>query len=177
MLLTNWLAKKDGYGGLALPNEFADGNVRLYGNLYGHPDFQDGEYVQTAAIVDYDGVKVHTVSGCEFILVNESQQYLNFLKASERGAMVVKNWSIENGKLVGVTLNGETLKGRVINQSFKYNICTLSDGKRLYVDWLAKDPNFSLKPGPDDLLLFCIEKCMPDIFCKHYALFREKGCC
>ncbi|MBQ8042539.1 MAG: hypothetical protein IJ272_00100 [Clostridia bacterium] len=176
MLITNWLAKKDGHEGLALPHEIANGNVRIYGNVYGHPDFDDGEYVQTAFVTNFDGVQIRTASDCEFTLIDESPQYLNYIKAVERGAMIVKNWSVVNGKLVGRALDFTVVEGKVIAQSFRHNICTLEDGQRIFVDWLAKDPNFNPEVGYDEFLVFCTERCMPDIFCKHYGLFKGGNC-
>lgn len=176
MVITNWLAKKDGQGGLAFPSEFESGDVRIYGNVFLNPNFPNGEYVQTANIVSYRGGKVITSTGSEYTLLKEAQQYFNFLKATERGHLILKNWQVCDGKLVGVSVDGSRVEGVVIGQSFKSNVCKLKDGRTLFVDWLSMADSFMIKPIHEDLLLFCTEKCMPDIFCKHYNLFREKNC-
>lgn len=174
MILMNWLAKKDGNGGLAFPHELENGNVRLYGEVYGNPEFEEGEFVKTSIVVQYDGVLAKTKSGNEYILIQEAPQYLNFLKAKERECIIVKNWSVDNGKIVGTTLTGQKIEGKVATQNTRTNICTLADGTKIFVDWLSRDPMYNPQPGSYKFWVFCIENCMPDIFCEHYHLFRSK---
>lgn len=173
MLLMNWLAKKDGHGGLALPSEFADGNVRIYGEIYNSPNFIEGEYVQTSIVTSYNNGGVRTISGNEYTLIQEALQYMNFLKAVDDGIIILKNWSVLNGKIVGTTLNGQIIQGKIIQQNISNNICTLNDGRKLFVDWLSKDPNFVPKNLHSKFLVFGTENCMPDIFCEHYNLFKS----
>lgn len=171
-LITNWLAKKDGNGGLAFPSEFANGNVRIYGNVYGHPEFDDGEFVRTAIVVSYSQNRIKTASGNEYVLVKELSHYLSYLKAIEHGETIVKNWSVKKGKIVGITLDSTPIQGRIVAQSFTPNVCELEDGRKLFVDWLSRDPKYNPKLEYGEFLTFCLERCMPDVFCKHYKLFK-----
>lgn len=175
MLITNWLAKKDGIGGLAFKDEIASGNVRIFGNVYGNPNFADGEYVRTGKVKSFDGEKVVLYTGEEYTLLKEEPQYLNYLQASQNGLIVVKNWNAINGLLVGETLDSTKIQGKVISQNFTSNISQLSDGRRLYVDWLSKAPDVAPVPYYADFYVFCVERCMPDIFGKHYPMFRSRG--
>lgn len=171
-LITNWLAKKDGHGGLAFPSEFGDGDVRIYGNVYGHPNFPDGEFVRTSIVISYANGRIQTKAGSEYVLVKETSQYLSYLKAIEHGEIIMKNWSVKNGKLVGQRLDSTIIEGKVVSQSFTPNVCELEDGRKLFVDWLSRDPKYNPKLGHDKFLVFGVEECMPDIFCKHYKLFK-----
>ena len=171
MVITNWLAKAEGCNGLAFPSEFTTKQVRIYGQVYGHPNFEDGEYVQTAVIANYDGVKATTVSGEQYTFLKEHTIYERYLRAISNN-LIVKCWHVENGLLKGVTLEGIPVSGKVVAQSFKKNICTFKDGRRVFVDWLSMATDFIPNRGPDEFLVFGFEKCMPDIFGKHYSMFR-----
>lgn len=171
MYITNWLAKN---GGLVLPSELARGNIRIYGNVYGNPNFPDGEYIQTGVIVSYNDGVVRTASGSEYTLVEKAPQYLNFLQALEKGLIIVKYWGVKNGNIIGKTLDGTTIEGKVISQNFKDNICRLEDGSKLFVDWLSKDPENNPDIRKDELLVFCTEKCMPDIIGRHFGVFKRR---
>lgn len=173
MYLTNWLAKN---GGLAFPSEMARGNVRLYGNVYGHPEFPDGEFVQTATVVSFTNGVARTASGSEYRLGDKAPQYLNYLQAVEKGLMVLKRWGVKDGLLVGIELDGTPVSGRVKSQSFNDNICRLEDGRLLFVDWLSKG-EYAPEIRADELVLFCTEKCMPDIIGKHFGVFKRHNTC
>ena len=174
MVITNWLAKAEGYDGLAFPNEFATKDVQIYGNVYGNPNFADGEYVQTAVVTSYDGVKVTTAANEEYTLIKEAAVYDSFIKATSQGILIIKRWSIDNGMLIGRTPDGTSVAGKIVAQNIRKNICSFKDGRRVFVDWLSKDPDFVLEPGPEELLVFGTERCMPDVFCKHFGMFRKK---
>ena len=173
MLLMNWLAKKDGNGGLALPSEFACGNVRIYGEIYSSSKFCEGEFIETSIVTAYTNGKVYTKSGNEYLLVQENAQYLNFLKATENGIIIVKNWSIENGDIVGVSLDSKIIRGRIVAQNIRNNVCTLKDGRKLFVDWLSRNPYYVPQNLHYKLLVFGTANCMPDVFCEHYNLFKN----
>ncbi len=175
MVITNWLAKAEGCNGLVFPSEFTTQEVRIYGQVYGNPNFKDGEYVQTAVVASYDGVKVTTISGEQYTLLKESLVYEQYLKATSQNLLVVKKWYVENGLLKGRTLEGVPISGRVVSQSFRKNVCILKDGRRIFVDWLSKAPNFNPNYYPDELLVFGIARCMPDILGKHYLMFKQRN--
>ena len=174
MFIMNWLAKKDGHEGLALPNEFLDGNVRIYGNVYGHPNFRNGEFVRTGTIVSYSEGNMVTVSGEEYVLKCEMPLYLEFVRAQKYGCIILKNWKVEAGEIVGETLDKLPVRGKVSRQSFEPNICELEDGRILFVDWLSRDPQFTPEGGFDNFLSFGIERCMPNIFGSQANLFGNK---
>ena len=89
MVITNWLAKADGCVGLVTASEFTKKNVRIYGNVYGHSSFVDGEFVQTGLVTGYDGCKITTSSGEEYTLLKKSRDYENFLKAVFEGTLIM----------------------------------------------------------------------------------------
>lgn len=174
MIISNWVAIMDGAAGLAFPRDFSNGLVRIYGNIYGHPDFKDGEYVRTALIARYDGVKVTTEANEDITLLREAVIYTYFLQAAARDILILKNWRVEDGCIVGTTLEAKKIKGRIVRQCLTNNICQLSDGTKVFVDWLSKDPNFNPDKGPEEFLVFATERCMPDVFGKHFCMFRKK---
>lgn len=173
MVLTNWLAKGDGSSGLVLPSEFKSKNVRIYGYVYGNPNFADGEYVQTALVNGYDGNKITTTGDEEYTLLEQAPVYEWFMQAMEKNILIIKNWKVKDGLLLGNTLEGIPVSGRIVTQGFRNNICTFKDGRQIFVDWLSKDPEFIPKKGPEEFMVFGIEKCMPDIFGKHFYMFRR----
>ena len=173
MVITNWLAKGDGADGLLLLGEFAKRTIRIYGNVYGNPNFTDGEYVQTTTVIGYDGHKVATACGEEYTLGNPARAYELFMQALKEDVLIVKKWSVENGLLLGNTLEGVPVEGKVISQCFRNNVCTFKDGRRVFVDWLSMDPDFNPDRGSEEFFLFGIEKCMPDIFGKHFLMFKR----
>ena len=173
MVITNWLAKGDGADGLVLPGEFAKRTIRIYGNVYGNPNFTDGEYVQTTTVTGYDGHKVATACGEEYTLGNPARAYELFMQALKEDVLIVKKWSVENGLLLGNTLEGVPVEGKVSSQCFRNNVCTFKDGRRVFVDWLSMAPDFIPDRGSEEFFLFGIEKCMPDIFGKHFLMFKR----
>ena len=177
MLITNWLAKRDSDGGFALKSELTNGDVRLYGNLYGHPDFADGEYVQTAHIVSVSEDRVEASCGTEFQLGNPAQHYKDFIDAYIQGITIIKNWSVVNGMLTGTDLNGNPVQGKVVSQNPKTNICVFKDETRVFVDWLSVNPAFKKNVTWDTCSVFGTEKCMLEIFGQHFRMFKENGSC
>ena len=175
MFITNWLAKADDGRGLVTPGELAKGNVRIYGNVYGNPNFRDGEYVQTAIIACCDGTVVTTVHSEVYTLDKQNTIYKVFLESQNAGRLVVKKWRVDNGILLGETLDGVQVAGKVVAQNFSENICIFEDGRRIFVDWLSKEPNYFPERGPEEFLTFATERCMPDIFCKHNTMFRKRN--
>ena len=174
MYLTNWLAKKDGCEGLAFPREFANGNVRIYGNVYGHPKFRNGELVRTGTIASYSDGKVVTLAGEEYELKCEMPIYLEFVQAHKYGRIILKKWKVESGEIVGETLDKVAVRGRVSRQCVSPNICELEDGRALFVDWLSRDPQFIPDGGFVNFLPFGLERCMPSIFGFHAKLFGNE---
>jgi len=175
MFITNWLAKADDHRGLVYPEELTIGNVRIYGNISGNPKFSDGEYVQTAIIKSCDGTKVTTIHEEIYTLQKEAPIYKSFLQSLQKGIVVIKKWRVDNGILIGETREGNLVSGKVIAQNFSRNICTLDDERRIFVDWLSKDPDYFPERGPEEFLTFATERCMPDIFCKHYEIYNVCG--
>lgn len=173
MIITNWLARAEGNHGLVLPNDFTKMKTRIYGNVYGHPNFEDGEFVQTGYVLQHNGSKIVTAVGEEFILQNKETVYMKYLEARGNGLIILKNWKVVNGLIAGKTLDGENIQGKVIRQNCEKNICELVDGRLLFVDWLSKSREYTPEPGVEGLLVFGIERCMPDIFGKHFRMFRK----
>lgn len=178
MIITNWLARDEGNYGLVFPDEFKKTKMRIYGNVYGHPNFQDGEYVQTGRVEhiirDVD-LEIITTAGEKFRLQNRDKKvYLKYLNARYSNLIILKYWKVVNGLLVGKTIDGAEISGRVISQNISENICKFEDGSLVFVDWLSKDESFVPQRGMQEFLLFGIEKCMPDIFGKHFSMFRKK---
>lgn len=173
MIITNWLARAEGSEGLVFPNEFTVKKTRIYGKVYGHPDFQDGEHVQTGIVTEYRGGKITTISGEEFILKDQQKVYSKYLSARYEGLTVLKEWKVVDGRLVGKGLDGKEKSGRVVGQNFKENICRFEDGRLVFVDWLSKARDYIPKHGMGDFLVFGIERCMPDIFGKHFRMFKK----
>jgi hypothetical protein len=48
----------------------------IRGEIYNHPDFEDGESVRTASIKSVDGKIITTNSGSEYELENPSEEYV-----------------------------------------------------------------------------------------------------
>lgn len=173
MIITNWLAKGKGNYGLVFPASFVSIQTRIYGNVYGHPDFQDGEYVQTGIVTDYDGVKVTTLSGEKFTLLKEADIYLKYLAATYNDLTIMKEWKVVNGCLAGKKIDGTKFIGKVIRQSFEENVCEFADGRFVFVDWLSKDEDYVPPHGLEEFFVFGTERCMPDIFGKHFRMFKK----
>jgi hypothetical protein len=53
---------------------------KLRGNVFGHPEFADGDSVKTSTIVKVDGRKIHTRSGSCYTLGRIDQKYRNWMK-------------------------------------------------------------------------------------------------
>ena len=178
MIITNWLARAEGNYGLVFPDELNKYKTRIYGNIYGHPSFQPGEYVQTGTIEhfikDVD-VEVRTAAGEMIRLQNiDKKVYSKYLETRNNNLLVLKYWKVVNGFLAGKTIDGAEKVGRVVSQNISENICKFEDGSLVFVDWLSRDDSFVPPCGMQEFLLFGIEKCMPDIFGKHFSMFRKK---
>lgn len=179
MFITNWLAVGAGNDGLVSLDKITSTQTRIYGNVHGHPNFEDGEYVRTAVVKDYictPGVRITTTAEEVFDLKNREQNvYLKYLDARCRNVTILKYWKVINGRLAGKTLEGEEVSGIVVRQNFKDNICEFEDGRLVFVDWLSKDEAYVPNSGPEEFLLFGISRCMPDIFGKHFCMFRKQN--
>lgn len=177
MIITNWLAVGEGNYGLVFPDKFLSTRTRIYGNIYGHYSIEDGEYVRTAVVKDQirtPGVRITTTAEEVFDLKNiEPKVYLKYLDARYSNVTILKYWKAANGRLVGKTLDGTELAGKVVRQNFRENICEFDDGRLVFVDWLSKAEDYSPNRGPEEFLVFGIERCMPDIFGKHFCMFRK----
>lgn len=173
MVITNWLARAEGNYGLVFPNEFTNVKTRIYGKVYNHPLFENGEYVQTGYITRYDAGTIITEAGEEFTLQDKEKFYSKYIEARHNGLIVLKEWKVVRGCLVGKRLDGVEISGRVIKQSLKNNICEFEDGSLVFVDWLSKDAAYIPNRGNHEFLLFGIERCMPDIGGKHFCMFRK----
>lgn len=54
-------------------------NMRLCGDVYGHPRYPDGDRVSTGAVVRVDGHTVETSSGSIYVLGEADPRYLSWL--------------------------------------------------------------------------------------------------
>ncbi len=178
MYITNWLAVGEGNYGLVFPDKFSSTRTRIYGNVYGHPNFEGGEYVRTGIVKSYShspDVRITTIAGELFYLKNREQAvYVKYLEARwNTDLTILKYWKVVNGQIVGKTLDGKEISGRVIRQNLKDNICEFEDGRLVFVDWLSKDEDYVPNRGYEEFLVFGIARCMPDIFGKHFCMFRK----
>lgn len=177
MYITNWLAVGEGNYGLVFPDKFSSTRTRIYGNVYGHYSIEDGEYVRTAVVkeqIGTPGVRIITTAEEVFDLKNiEQKVYSKYLDLRYSNVTILKYWKVVNGLLVGKTLEGEELSGRVVRQNFRDNICEFEDERLLFVDWLSKDEGYVPNRGPEEFLVFGIARCMPDILGKHYQMFKK----
>lgn len=180
MFITNWLAVGVGNYGLVFPDKITSTQTQIYGNVHGHPNFENGEYVRTAVVKSYicsPNISITTIAGELFDLKNrEPDVYVKYLEARENKSLtIVKYWKVINGQIAGKTLDGARISGRVVRQNLKDNICEFDNGRLVFVDWLSRDEGFVLNPVPDEFLVFGIERCMPDILGKHFGMFRKNN--
>lgn len=178
MFITNWLAVGEGNYGLVFPDQFASTRTRIYGNVYGHPNFENGEYVRTGIVKSYihtPDVRITTIADERFTLKNREQAvYVKYLEARwNNNLTILKYWKIINGSIAGKTLDGANISGKVVRQNFKENICEFEDGRLVFVDWLSKAEDYVPNHDSEELLLFGIARCMPDIFGKHLYMFKN----
>lgn len=178
MFITNWLAVGEGNYGLVFPDQFTNIKTRIYGNIHGHLNFEDDEYIRTAVVKGYIHVseaKITTFAGEVFELRNKEQQvYAKYLETRwNKNITILKYWQVVNGLLVGKTLDGKEIAGRVVGQNIIENLCRLDDGRLIFVDWLSKAEGYVPERGNQEFLVFGIERCMPDIFGKHFYMFKK----
>ena len=178
MVITNWLAVGEGNYGLVFPDQFLSIQARIYGNIHGHLNFEDGEYIRTAVVKGYihtSEARITTIAGEVFELKNKEQNvYVKYLKARwNKNLTILKYWRVVNGLLVGKTLDGKEIAGRVVGQNISENLCRLDDGRLIFVDWLSKADDYVPERRNSEFLVFGIDRCMPDIFGSHFYMFKK----
>lgn len=76
--LDNWsLVQLDPYQPLEV-------GLHLSGEIFGHPEFPDGEKVTTSHILHGDGPLVYTQSGSCYELGSPNQEYVEYLKKTNQ---------------------------------------------------------------------------------------------
>ena len=137
----------DGYE-VMIPQNLPWEEYMLAGEVYGHPQFTDGEYVTSSKVLKVDDGKVQTYTGSVYELGNKHPDFLEMEEAISKNQPVINQFTLskrgEKYMIKGRTFDFQKVKGQIEAQQGNYIVV---DGKKYLVIWrnISSEDTFKME--------------------------------